>query len=103
MSHHRDEPASFLDELFPGEGPELALTPRSAAPAGTRTSAAFGGREVGPPVSRLAPAPAATVPGIGNVGNAGKAGNAGDPGDAVAVARPCQCPRVDSSARRLQE
>ncbi|WP_432562825.1 hypothetical protein [Kineococcus sp. SYSU DK003] len=85
MSHHRDEPASFLEELFPGEGPELALTPRSAAPAGTRTSAAFGGREVGPPVSRLT----APVEEPGPV-----------PGP---VARPQRCPSCGARVRAEQE
>lgn len=68
------QPTSFLDALHPvdGEDTDLGWAPRRGARHETTTSAAFGGVEVGPPVSRLAapeeapapadPAPAAVVP-----------------------------------------
>ncbi|WP_380175109.1 hypothetical protein ACFEMC_07640 [Kineococcus sp. DHX-1] len=73
------QPTSFLDALHPADGDDtdLGWAPRRGARHETATSAAFGGVEVGPPVSRLAvpevapgsaepapvePAPVATAP-----------------------------------------
>ncbi|MEZ0164043.1 hypothetical protein AB2L27_04590 [Kineococcus sp. LSe6-4] len=54
------QPTSFLDALHPatGEDTDLGWAPRRGPRPVTTTSAAFGGVEVGPPVSRL-PVPAA--------------------------------------------
>lgn len=87
----RHEPTvSFLDELFPGDGGELPLVPRGSARDATTTSAAFGGVDVGPPVSRL-PAPAPAEPDTA-------------PGPAPApVARPQRCPACGARARAEQD
>ncbi len=50
------QPTSFLDALHPADGDDtdLGWAPRRGPRHDTSTSAAFGGVEVGPPVSRLA-------------------------------------------------
>ncbi|WP_432511893.1 hypothetical protein [Kineococcus sp. SYSU DK001] len=55
QDQRREPTASFLDELFPGGAGDLPLVPRGSARDATTTSAAFGGVDVGPPVSRLSP------------------------------------------------
>jgi len=49
-----DGQSSFLDSLYPAGSEDVELTPRSVGRHAVTTSEAFGSREVGPPVSRLA-------------------------------------------------
>ncbi|GAB3453623.1 hypothetical protein [Kineococcus endophyticus] len=58
------QPTSFLDALHPADGDDtdLGWAPRRGPRHDTSTSAAFGGVEVGPPVSRLAAPEEAPAP-----------------------------------------
>lgn len=89
-----EQPASFLDELYPGEGDQLELTPRSSRPQhSTSTSDAFGGVDVGMPVSRLAGAAQEQPP----------AGALAPPARVPVAARPERCPSCGARVRAEQD
>ncbi|WP_432541135.1 hypothetical protein [Kineococcus sp. SYSU DK002] len=93
----RHEPTvSFLDELFPGGAGDLPLVPRGSARDATTTSAAFGGVDVGPPVSRLSPPDPLPEPAPEPAPGPG-------PGSAALAARPQRCPSCGARARAEQD